>query len=68
MKVLEKHLFQKNQKMKKWRRPIAYLLTLLAVIGIIALVLLVVIPELGKNSFYDRCPDTTGIRCCCRMG
>lgn len=49
MKVLEKHLFQKNQKMKKWRRPIAYLLTLLAVIGIIALVLLVVIPELGKT-------------------
>ena len=49
MNVLEKHLFQNNQKLEKWKRPIAYFLTLLAVIGIIVLVLLVVIPELGKT-------------------
>lgn len=49
MKKIEKHLFAKNKKMEKWRRPLAYLLTLLLVIGIIVLVLVVVIPELGNT-------------------
>lgn len=49
MKKIEKHLFAKNKKLEKWRRPLAYLLTLLLVIGIIVLVLVVVIPELGNT-------------------
>lgn len=46
MKKIEKHLFTKNKKLEKWRRPVAYLLTLALVIGIITLALVVVIPEL----------------------
>lgn len=49
MKQIEKHLFIKNKKIEKWRRLVAYLLTLLLFIGIIALVLVVVIPELGNT-------------------
>ena len=49
MKSIERHLFPKNGKLAKWRRPIAYLLTLAIVIGIITLALVVVIPELGNT-------------------
>lgn len=49
MKSIERHLFPKNGKLAKWRRPIAYLLTLALVIGIITLALVVVIPELGNT-------------------
>lgn len=49
MKSIERHLFVKNGKLAKWRRPIAYLLTLAIVIGIITLALVVVIPELGNT-------------------
>lgn len=49
MKKIEKHLFIKNKKMDKFRRPLAYVLTLVCVIGIIALALVVVIPELGNT-------------------
>lgn len=49
MKRLEKHLFPKNKKMERFRRPLAYLLTLVILIGIIALALVVVIPELGNT-------------------
>lgn len=49
MKRIEKHLFPKNQKLQKFRRTAAYLLTLVCVIGIITLALVVVIPELGNT-------------------
>lgn len=49
MKKIEKHLFTKNEKMRKFRRPLAYVLTLLCVIGIIVLASVVVIPELGNT-------------------
>lgn len=49
MKKIEKHLFSKNKKLEKWRRPAAYLLTILLVIGIIVLALVVIIPELGNT-------------------
>ena len=49
MKSIERHLFAKNGKLAKWRRPVAYLLTLAIVIGIITLALVVVIPELGNT-------------------
>lgn len=49
MKKIEKHLFTKNKKLEKFRRPAAYLLTLVCVIGIMALALVVVIPELGNT-------------------
>lgn len=49
MRAIERHLFPKNAKLAKLRRPVAYLLTLLCVIGIFALALVVVIPELGNT-------------------
>ena len=49
MKSIERHLFAKNGKLAKWRRPVAYLLALALVIGIITLALVVVIPELGNT-------------------
>lgn len=49
MKKIEKHLFTKNKKMDKFRRPLAYVLTLVCVIGILTLAMVVVIPELGNT-------------------
>lgn len=49
MKKIEKHLFTKNKKYEKFRRPVAYVLTLVCVISVIALTLVVVIPELGNT-------------------
>lgn len=49
MKKIEKHLFQKNKKMEKFRRPLAYILALVCVIGVLVLAMLVVIPELGNT-------------------
>lgn len=49
MKKIEKHLFTKNKKMDKFRRPLAYVLTLVCLIGVLALALVVVIPELGNT-------------------
>lgn len=49
MKKIEKYLFPKNNKLAKWRRPAAYLLTLLIVIGVLALAMIVIVPELGST-------------------
>ncbi len=49
MKRIEKCLFVKNKKGEKFKRPLAYVLTLVCVIGVIALALVVVIPELGNT-------------------
>lgn len=58
MKRIEKHLFPKNKKLQKFRRPAAYLLTLVCVIGVIALAMVVVIPELGNtiNMLMEQIP------------
>ena len=50
MKRIEKHLFVKNQKGEKFRRPLAYLLTLLCVIGVFMLASMVIAPELGNTA------------------
>ncbi len=50
MKKIEKHLFVKNQKGEKLRRPLAYLLTLLCVLGIFMLASMVIAPELGNTA------------------
>ena len=49
MRAIEKHLFPKNDKLKKLRRPLALVLTLLAVVLVLALVCLAVIPQLGET-------------------
>lgn len=49
MKKIEKHLFTKNKKYERFKRPLAYVLTLVCVIGVITLALVVVIPELGNT-------------------
>lgn len=49
MKKIEKHLFQKNKKMEKFRRPLAYILALVCVIGVLVLAMVVVVPELGNT-------------------
>lgn len=49
MKKIEKHLPMKNAKTMKFKRPLAYVLTLVCVIGVLALALVVVIPELGNT-------------------
>lgn len=50
MKRIEKYLFVKNQKGEKFRRPLAYLLTLLCVIGVFMLASMVIAPELGNTA------------------
>lgn len=49
MRAIERHLFGKNAKFAKFKRPAAYLLTLLCVIGVFALAMVVVIPELANT-------------------
>lgn len=50
MKKIEKHLFAKNKKMQKLRRPLAYVLTVICVVGVLVLAMMVVIPELGNTA------------------
>ena len=50
MKNIEKHLFKKNVKMQKFKRPLSYVLTLLLILGILALALVVIIPELVNTT------------------
>lgn len=49
MKKIEKNLFTKQDKYKKLRRPLAYIITLLCVIGILTMAMVVVLPELGDT-------------------
>lgn len=49
MKQIEKHLFAKNKKLAKLRRPLAYVLTLLCLLGVIVFAMMVVMPELGNT-------------------
>ncbi len=49
MKKIEKNLIIKKEKLKKFRRPIAYIITLFCVVGILAIVLAIVIPELADT-------------------
>ncbi|MDD6058619.1 MAG: AI-2E family transporter [Clostridiales bacterium] len=49
MRNLERHLFPKNEKLEKFRRPVAYLLTLAGVVGLLFLAMVVIIPELAST-------------------
>lgn len=51
MAAFEKHLFTKNKKLEKLRRPIAFLLALLFCIAVLAFVFLAVIPELVRTVY-----------------
>lgn len=46
MRAIEKHLFTRKEKLKKLKRPVAYLITLGIIGGIITLALFVIIPEI----------------------
>ena len=49
MRKLERYLFPSKGKLERFRRPLAYLLTLIILIGILALAMVVVIPELANT-------------------
>lgn len=49
MRWIERRLFLKNEKLARFRRVAAFLLTLVCVFGILTLALLVIIPELGNT-------------------
>ncbi|MGN0675702.1 MAG: AI-2E family transporter, partial [Oscillospiraceae bacterium] len=46
MRSIEKHLFPKNKRLEKLRRPLALVLTFLAIAAVIAAVMILVIPQL----------------------
>lgn len=60
MKHIEKNLFVKRDKLKKLRRPLAYLITLFCVLGVLTIVLAIVIPELIDTfaTLVERIPPT----------
>lgn len=47
MKAIERHLFQKETKLSKWKRPISFVLSLLAVVFVISAVCMLIVPQLG---------------------
>lgn len=49
MKKIERNLFTKQDKYKKIRRPLAYILTLLLVFGVLVMAMVVVAPELADT-------------------
>ncbi|MDD3363073.1 MAG: AI-2E family transporter [Hespellia sp.] len=49
MSFLEKKLFQRNEKKKKYARPISLVLTIILALAVIALVMFVVVPQLGTT-------------------
>ena len=53
MRAIERHLFPRNRKGAKLRRPLALVLTLVAVIGVLALAGLVI----GRASQMQSCPS-----------
>lgn len=65
MRNIEKKLFQgkSSKKMAKFRRPLAFLLTLLAAVVIITLLIVVVVPEIGKafGDLIERVPKSYAI-------
>ena len=46
MRAIEKHLFRKNDRLKKLKRPVAYLITLGIIGGIPTIAMLVIIPQI----------------------
>lgn len=59
MRTIEAKLFPQNTKLKKLRRPLAFLITLLLLAVLLALVAFVVIPEMGRTFLLlaDQIPD-----------
>lgn len=49
MKKIEKAIFNKNKKLVKLKRPVAYLVTIMLVIMVIFLVMFIVIPEIAST-------------------
>lgn len=49
MSFLEKKLFERNDKKKRYARPLSLILTIILVLGVIALVMFVVVPQLGNT-------------------
>lgn len=49
MRNIENFLFRKNKKLKKLKRPVAYLLTIVCLLVVLALALFVIIPEIAKT-------------------
>lgn len=47
MKAIEQHLFQKENKLSKWKRPISFMLSLFAIIFVISVVCMLIVPQLG---------------------
>ena len=65
MRNIEKHLFQrkKTRKFAKFRRPLAFVLTLLAVIMVATVLVLVVVPEITKafSDLFERVPKAYAV-------
>ncbi|MBR6500652.1 MAG: AI-2E family transporter, partial [Firmicutes bacterium] len=59
MRTIEAKLFPQNVKLKKLRRPLAFLITLLLLAVLLVLVAFVVIPEMGRTFLLlaDQIPD-----------
>ena len=66
MRFFEQHYFSRFKHIEKFRRPLAFVVTLLTVIGIIYLVLFIVVPQLADTlqllvaemqALYERLPQ-----------
>lgn len=49
MRHIESGLLSKSPRLNRFRRPLAYLITLVFTLGVISLVVFVVVPELGRT-------------------
>ena len=49
MKAIEDRLFQKQNKLSKWKRPLSFVLSILAVVVVFWAVFMLIIPQLGET-------------------
>ena len=49
MKRIEGNLFSKSEKLKKAKRPVAYLITLVGIVILLALAMFVIIPQIAAT-------------------
>lgn len=49
MKAIEENLFQKQNKLSKWKRPISFALSVFAIVLVFWAVYMLIIPQLGKT-------------------
>lgn len=59
MSFIEKHLFPKQKKLQKLRRPLAFAITLAAVCAVLGACVLIVVPQVGEavNSLIKQIPQ-----------